>query len=55
MNAAIIVLGSILRHALTAAGLSAVAVSDDLLTQLASALVTAATIGYSIYRSLKKK
>lgn len=46
-------LGSIIRHGLTAAGGAGFAVSDDLVMQVANAIIFLIGLGASLYKSRK--
>lgn len=48
-------LGSLIRHALTAIGGAGLVVTDDLVTQVASALSVLAGLVLSVYKARKDK
>ncbi len=53
MNA-VVIIGSLIRHVLTAIAGAGFVASDDLVSQIASGIVAIGTVAYSIYRSKKK-
>ena len=50
-----VIIGALVRHALTAAAGAGFVVSDDLQAQIVSALVGLATVGWSFYQKKKAK
>lgn len=53
MEAATRLIGSLIRHGLTFLGGAGFVVAEDVVTQLASGVVTVAVTIYSVYRSIK--
>lgn len=50
-----VLIGALVRHALTAAAGAGFIVSDDLQAQIVSVLVGLATVGWSLYQKKKAK